>query len=137
MEKEIIGKGEIKFEGEAREFDVADRNIPEAPKYFIGYNNGRPFISDEVPERFRKYMVLHELVEFEKFSEEEDSCYKALRFELMDVVDDDIYEYVPFRAETFEHLINYLKQNESDSDLLPKVKRSCRHLNELIREFNL
>src|SRR3989344_3216172 len=88
----------IEFDGKQREYRVVDRNIGSpAPKYFIAYNVGIPFISDEVPQQYREPMVLHELTEFELLPNEKDRCIRALRAELKIVPENIKEDYMRFR----------------------------------------
>ena len=83
MNFRVIDEQRLAFSGEDRTYDVVDRNLGVGePRYFISYNNGRPFISDEVPEAFRAPMVFHELMEFESLKGQPDSCLNSLKAEL-------------------------------------------------------
>lgn len=121
----------IEFGGKQREYKVVDRNLDSpAPRYFISYGSGTPFISDEVPEDYREPMVLHELTEFELLTGEEDRCVKALDAELKIVPEEIKGDYVKFRRGVFESLIKYLEQYTPDSPFIPEARKS---LDRLIR----
>ncbi|MEK6843862.1 MAG: hypothetical protein AABX83_00380 [Nanoarchaeota archaeon] len=119
----------IEFNEKQREFIVVDRNIGSpAPKYFISYNNGSPFISDEVPEDYRKPMVFHELTEFELLQNKTDKCLNALLAELKTIPKNKRKDYFEFRREVFENLISFLEEYQSNSSLIPEVRKSLNHL---------
>jgi hypothetical protein len=120
----------IDFEGKAREYDVVDRNLGvDCPRWFIGYNNGRPFVSDEVPEGFMNYMVFHELQEFEKMPGGEDRCLTTLIEELKRVPEQELKEYVPFRREVFRSLVGYLQRHQQP--LESAARKSLEHLERM------
>ncbi|PIN94464.1 hypothetical protein COU53_03545 [Candidatus Pacearchaeota archaeon CG10_big_fil_rev_8_21_14_0_10_30_48] len=122
----------IKFQEEEREYDVVDRNIDQpAPRYFISYRQGIPFISDEVPRDYMHPMILHKLTEFELLQEENDKCLKALKVELKSLNEEQLKEYIPFRTEVFQCLISYLEKHLPNSPHLPEMKKSLSYLETL------
>lgn len=130
---EILETKIINFNGENREYDIVDRNIGDAPKYFIGYGEGLPFISDEVPEEYREHMIFHELTEFENLKKQKnDKCLTALMFELERVPQEKRKEYIKFRRDTFRNLIEYLERKEPESSFIPETKKSFDYLSKLI-----
>jgi hypothetical protein len=131
MNIKIISKESTIFEGRTRIYDVVDKNLGiPCPKYFVSYNQGSPFISQEVPQNFRKYMIYHELYEFEEFDpKDEDSCLESLRKELAKVPYYNLQEHVDFRKDTFRHLIEFVR--EYDKDSFQKINRSLNYLENL------
>tara|TARA_Y100000310_G_scaffold345693_1_gene468396 strand:+ start:40484 stop:40876 length:393 start_codon:yes stop_codon:yes gene_type:complete len=122
----------IHFLGEDREYDVVSKDLDQpAPRWFIGYNNGRPFISDEVRRDYQRPMVFHELAEFEILQSENGSCLEALKAELMSIPVNERRAYVRFRKEVFRELVEYFEKNEPKSQLIPQVKKSLAHLEKL------
>ncbi len=125
----IISTEKIVYNGQEREFDIVDRNLGSpAPRYFIGYNKGRPFISDEVPENYRKPMIFHELTEFETPSSQKLRCIDALKAELETVDPIILDEYKEFRKDVFKHLLEYFNTYEPESRFIPEIKTSLEHL---------
>lgn len=120
----------IKFFGVARPYDIMSRNVSPSPRFFVSYGNGRPFISDEVPEKYRGHMIFHELAEFE-FLKGSNKCLNALQLELSRVPKTEMSEYATFRGETFKSLIGFLEMYEPSSKLIPEVKKSLSHLQSL------
>ena len=132
MNKKIISIDHIFFEGNARNYEVIDRNLEvPCPKYFISYNNGKPFISDEVPKQFRPPMVRHELYEFEKLNPEDDkSCLTALIQEIIAVPNPILNKYLKFRKEVFRELVDFHKKHKTPQ--INKINKSLDYLNSLI-----
>jgi hypothetical protein len=126
------------FDGQIVEYDVISKDIPvKAPKWFIAYNRGHPFISDEVEKsdvrNYRKPMVLHEVMEFGRFQGRKRSCVKALKQELKVVDSREMRKYVGFRIGVFEELLKFLAEEDGDRSraLVPEVGRSLRYLRGL------
>lgn len=130
MELKTLELKVITFNGKQRSYSVVDRNITPAPKYFISYNKGNPFISDEVPEEFRESMVFHELTEFELLQDKPDRCLQALKSELETVPKNKKEDYLKFRLEVFESLIDFLKKYDPNSKLIIEVNKSLKYLRE-------
>lgn len=129
----VLGEGHIEFEGEQRIYRIIRRDYEGAPRFFIGYNHGFPFISDEVPEKFREPMIFHELYEFEKLKDKSGRCVASLKEELKLLSPHDIREYIEFRKGVLEELKRYLRRNEPKSEFLPELKKSI----EFLAGFNL
>jgi len=123
----ILEKGFVEFDG-PREYDVVDRSLSPSPKFFISYNLGRPFISDEVPKEYRGFMVFHELTEFEKLRDSNDKCLNSLKSELEKVPEDKRKDYVTFRYGTFQNLIAFLEKYEPNSSFIPEARKSLDFL---------
>ena len=127
-----VGEGVVSFEGAVREFDVLDKNLGvPCPRYFVSYNNGRPFISNEVRPVYQQRMVFHELVEFEKYEDQEGRCVKALNDELRLVSSTKLLTYVRFRKEVFEGLLEFSLNNQPD--FIDEIKGSIARLDQIIR----
>ena len=120
----------IKFFGVVRLYDIMSRNVTPSPRFFVSYGNGIPFISDEVPEKYRGHMIFHELAEFE-FLKGSNKCLNALQLELSRVPKEEVVEYAHFRRETFKSLIDFLEKHEPSSKLIPEVRRSLSHLQSI------
>ena len=131
MGLEVISTEMVDFEGAQREYEVVSRHIERpSPRFFVRYNSGKPFISDEVPVRYRGFMVYHELYEFEKLGlMDEKSCVKALEKELDMVGSKLIKGYVQFRRRVFGELVDYLRK--FDTILLDRVEKSFERLKVL------
>ena len=90
-------------------------------------------IADSVPEEFRPYAVLHELVEFTEIGiDTEGRCRGALDIELSLVPDRIKRDYINMKREFFSDLINYCqdKPGYTDEDI-KEFRRSLSRLEEL------
>ena len=119
----------IEFKEKKRKYLVVDRNMGlPAPKYFIAYAAGVQFISNEIPEDYRNPMVFHKLTEFELLPNENNKCLKSLLAELETIPENKRKEYLEFRREAFESLIDFLEQYEPDSSSIPEARNSLKYL---------
>jgi len=125
----------MEFNGAQRQYHVVDRNIgQDAPQWFITYNNGLPFISDEVPENYREPMVFHEMMEFEPLKGQEGRCLKSLIAELETVPRTQKADYIQFRKKVFVSLLDYLKRKEPSSEMIQEATKSLEYLRGLQSE---
>jgi len=129
----ILSTETVFFDGRNRMYDVVSRHLDTpAPRYFITYNDGRPMISGEVLPDFRRYVVLHELFEFETFKSDKGGCLKSLKEELKSVSLEDKERYIPFRRQVFLELLRFLKKYTPNSPLVHEVSESTDYLNEIL-----
>lgn len=138
MKLPIIGQEEIEFKETKRVYDIVERSLPGAPRFFVAYNSGRPFISEEVPEIYRPPMVFHELTEFENINPSNpEKCLYALKYELEYVKSLEYIgfkEYKIFRKEVFKELISYQKErNAKATEFIRGIENSLEYLNHLIK----
>lgn len=131
-----IGKAEVTWNGRGYSYRIISRKLAADPKYFVSYGNGNPFISDEVPEKFRPYMILHELMEFQS-QKRKVECINALKGELAEVPFDKLAHYLEFRVSTFRYLRDYLNAQDNPGSFLDEVQKSLAYLEQLIREEEL
>ncbi len=115
LEKYRLDWGRIYINRDERKYHVLDKALPGSPKWFVGYNNGEPIISNEVPRLYRPPMVAHEIFEFEKYGDLEVRCFMASQDELkffteLDSIDKK-EKYFRFRIGTFAELIRYMNSN--------------------------
>lgn len=131
MAFKALAKETVSYNGKEREYNVADRNLPGAPRWFISYQASQPipvFISDEVPKPFRGFMVIHEIAEFEDLKGQQDPCRKALEIELSHVFPQDLRDYAAFRKTVFEELIGYHKRHSPTSPFISEMQKSLDYL---------
>jgi hypothetical protein len=136
--------GIVEFKGSEREYEVLSHTYwtkqgINPPKYWVMYDatEEKVLISDEVKEDYRKYMVFHELYEFEHNPDGAVRCLDALKEELDKLPEGEIEYYVPFRRDTFEELVAYWgRQNvgEPRDGILEEARESLSYLEELGRE---
>jgi hypothetical protein len=69
--------GRVRFDCKEYGYDVVDKDFFfDLPRYFISYNEGWPFISEEVPFEYRQLMMIHEIVEETRFEPQRGRCIK-------------------------------------------------------------
>lgn len=128
-------KNSVKFNGQERKYWIGPKDVGRpSPKYWIMYHQSNIWISEEVPEEFRSYMVLHELSEFEKFKDSPNSCLSALISELNFSAKENPEkhaEYLKFRKEVFKSLINFTQENSPNSEHLGEMRKSLSLLEDL------
>lgn len=127
-----VGTGSVEFFGRERIYDIFSRDLRGAPRFFIAYNRGNVILSEEIPEMYREFMVLHELQEFEELQGKKGRCLEALKFELKHVPREIRGEYVIFRRETFSELLTYFEKQDGGKDFIGEVRSSFEHLNSII-----
>lgn len=126
-----LAVGMVRIDGRVYGYDVIKSNFQkDAPRCFISYNDGRPFISDEVPSDYRSPMVIHEIAEETRYNGKIGRCLMALGVELAHV-DGDFSTYVLFRKRVFRELIRYLEIHNDPRALLQEVRGSLEHLESL------
>lgn len=87
---------------------VISSDLHPAPKFFVGCkpNYGVPaFISSQVPGKYRRFMVAHDLYEWLYLADRPQRCGRALEFELGRVPTHMLDSYLPFRITTFEEIL--------------------------------
>lgn len=104
-----IGSDSVNIDGVRHVYDILpvghEPNVP----YFVGYPSGYLFISEQVPEHFRKAFLAHE-VKCTAIREAGIApyCVCALEQELK-FVPSDISVYLSIRKTMFDALISYYK----------------------------
>lgn len=102
--------GTVRIHDQTHAYYVISSDLHPAPKYFVACkpNDGvPPFISAQVPKKYRRFMIAHELYEWLYLNGRPQRCSRALEFELGRVPTHQLASYLPFRTETFEHLLQF------------------------------
>src|SRR3989344_2017793 len=129
-----IGKAMVTWQDKKYVYRIISRKLVEDPKYFVSFGNGTPFISDEVPPKFRPYMILHELMEFIGHKNKRDRCVNALKEELAEVPLEKVDHYIEFRLGTFKYLSDYLRTQDDPGNFIDEVQKSTDYLQSLMRK---
>jgi hypothetical protein len=135
LKRNKVGEGEttLDYQGEVRvlKYWIINKNMTDAPSLFVGICNDIYFISEEVPEIYRPYFIIHEEVcAFLRKNERDDHCLDALNFELTmipKVVWDD---NISFRLRFFQSLVAY-REKYGEDDLLKEIRKSRNRLTKL------
>lgn len=110
LRSRILDQGELEVRGRQYWYVVVRRNVDGAPRWFAGLDepSGVFFISDEVPSRYREYMLFHEMHELGELRGVRGRCRLALEAELERVAPADLREYLDFRCLVLRALYGYM-----------------------------
>lgn len=97
-------------------------------------------ISEETPEEFRPYPILHEQLEADKVlsgkssdCSDDSACLSATIVEVRSVPERIMPKYIPFRRDFFRGLVKYAKNHGYDSDDIAGFRKSLGFLEKLAR----
>jgi len=118
-----VGKGEVEYGGKKFVYTIVKRELEPRLPGFVGFANkelpDHLFISEEVPPRFRSYILRHEIREFTELRHRPNRCVEALKAELAEVPADLKPSYVPYRRNFFEKLTVFYKEEEAAGRAAP------------------
>lgn len=114
-------------------FLVVKRELEPKLSGFVSYNNGLPFISEEVPPDYRAYFILHELIEFEELDGVQGRCLEALKRELTFVPAEIRGAYAVYRQKFFQALVAYYARPKDgvSEEFCAEIAASLRYLEGL------
>lgn len=128
----IVGEGVVEVEGETRQYHIMDPLLEPELKYFLGFSGQKfLFVSADVPEEFREYVLRHEVLEFVHHAGEVGRCVASLRQELAGVPESIRAAYITFRRTQFRGLVAYYTNQEGNDDLKRELAGSLAHLEAL------
>ncbi|MES2023375.1 MAG: hypothetical protein V4439_01705 [Patescibacteria group bacterium] len=120
-----VSTGEIEYGGKKYFFTVLKKEVgPKTLPGFLGKDGEHFFISEEAPEKFRVLQLTHEIIEFTELEGKKGRCLEALKRELLLVPDEIRKEYIEYRRNLFNNLIQYYKKLLEDKKLEQKIKES-------------
>lgn len=99
--------------------------------YIIGNppNTELFYISENVPNRFRKYMMYHEYYEYKILAPDtSDRCLDALKKELSMIPNKIYISYVRFRAAQFANLADFNRKIGADECFVLNLEKSVQFL---------
>ena len=127
-----LAEGSLVVDGNLRNYYVLNKDVPNAPRWFIGYNKGKPFISNEIPEDYRVPMIMHEIVEFEQYGKLSGRCSGATRDELKLVANEKKDDYIRFRIDVFKELDRFMRETKEDPIIRREIRQSISFLEGLL-----
>lgn len=133
-QRKIIATGQTIVCGRVFDYDVVNHEAHEslAARWFACCDNGRPFISDEIPPQFRGPMAFHEIYERQMFpNKPRGYCRDTLVEELKTVAAKDLPNYVRFRLGTFRELKGFYELHFSGHPFIAELELSMSHLEDL------
>ncbi|MBS3074062.1 hypothetical protein J4447_01260 [Candidatus Pacearchaeota archaeon] len=92
--------------------------------------NGVYGVSEETPEEFRPYPILHEQLEL-SLQGRICPCLGALDYELRAVPEELKRRYLPFRRDFFRDLVKYAEEHNYKPIDIAGFRESFKHLDEL------
>lgn len=132
----FVGSFEVRFDGVHYGYAVLKVTLEPDLYNFVGYTaGGFLFISEEVPEKYRAFVLRHELYESITVKDRCDKCLAALKWEL-DRIPKRMYdEYVVWRLEVFDSLVTYYTEGNgavgADPKFVSRIKQSLDYLVQL------
>ncbi len=135
---ELVIDGEpFQVNGERVLYNLMDSSLDEdfGIRYAVGVPGGKPFVSEQVPEEFRAYWLLHEaLCPLAGFNKEPlESCLETEKYVYAKVVEDfpaeKVAEYVQMRKDMISDLIIFSEENQPE--FAEVLKKNLAYLNSL------
>lgn len=130
-----ISREEIEYKGEKFPYSIFKKEAKLELPGFLGHVEGHRhfFISEEVPENFKKYQLIHEVIEYTELNGKIGRCVEALNQEIALVPEDIKQEYLKYRRDFFARLVEYYK-NYEDEEFKAEIQKSFEFLKKLIPE---
>ncbi len=126
-----VGEGRV-HSGEAEHtYHTISATLPFSPPNFVGV---QPFlfISDQVPEEYRSFMILHELIETgPALASAPGRCLAALMQELTLVPESIYIRYCQFRHQAFQDLVDFYQRRDHDPAFMVEIQNSLTYLKKL------
>lgn len=135
----MVGEEKVVFRGTEYPYAILVREVnPYLPGFLGCFPDGDKqyfFISEEVPQEFREFQLVHEILEFTELGRDvPGSCLKALMHELALVPEYMLKNYLPYRRDFFRNLVRYREMfPENRSTFDDNIKESLFYLEEATR----
>ena len=139
LKKYKVGSGRISYRGERFSYSILSKEFELRLPGFVGFPQGHLFISEEVPEDYRKPILIHEFVEFTEFAGQVDLCRRAVVRELFHAPKGEEYSrYLEYRKTFFERLIEFYRDSNDVSDEFKmEIQGSYELLKKLIAQLEI
>lgn len=98
---------------------------------FPGDKKKRLFISEEVPEQYRKFVLSHEIFEIHELQNSPKKCLEATQWEIAEVKKEmprALMRYVAFRSHFFENLVAYNTGKPGRETFTAQITESLNYL---------
>ena len=129
-----VGKWIILYNNKPVKYTIVKKEMAPKLKWFLWYPWWEHlFISEEVPEKFREPQLIHEIVEFTELQWKKWRCLQSLKYELSLISEEIWNEYIEYRRDFFERLIEYYKNIPSSekfdaNEFREEIQKSYEHL---------
>lgn len=129
-----IGRGVFVYQKKRYTYLILSKDFEPNLPGFLGYPEQKELIiSEEVPKAFRKFMLIHEIIEFTDLAGRQDRCVNALKIELKLVPKKIKAQYVQYRKNFFRVLIEY-SQRYPDEEFKHEIKKSYEYLCQISQD---
>ena len=133
----MVGESRIVFRGEGYPYAILAREANlELPGFLGCFPDGDKqyfFLSEDIPEEFREFQLVHEILEFTELGRDvPGSCLKALMHELALVPEHMLKNYLPYRRDFFRVLVRY-NASQPESVFKNNISESLFYLEEATR----
>lgn len=129
----VLDSAVVDVDGIAYSYCVVSNTLFHV-KNFLGFPEAKfLFISEDVPEEFREYMLRHEVREFTQRAGQEDRCLATLKQELQEIPAEIRQRYIEMRLKLFQDLVAHYatEQDEALADIKRQLSASLAHLETL------
>ena len=131
LKRHVVGKGVLEFDDKTYTYFIVSRLLEPNLPGFVGFPGGKTlFISEEVPEEFRPYMLWHEIQEQAESPSQMGKCLITLVGELDRVPSEMKQRYIDYRRRFFQNFAAYL-QNSEDQSFRAEIGASLVHLQSI------
>lgn len=130
-ERFFIEWGSVEYDDVLWDYAVLKRDLKMDLVGFMGFIPDIPFlfISEDVPKKWRRYVLRHELREHLGLGHAQERCVVSLITELQEVPVSEIRDYTRWRINFFRRLIEfYTKEPHPDPSFMGRIKASFNHL---------
>jgi len=129
-----IGRGVFVYKKKRYAYLILSKDFEPNLPGFLGYPEQKELIiSEEVPKAFRKFMLIHEIIEFTDLAGKQGRCLEALKIELKLVPKKIWRDYLRYRKNFFRVLIEY-SQKHPDEEFKHEIKKSYEYLCQISQD---
>lgn len=126
-----VGDGTVKVDGNVHMYHILSRELEPRLPGFLGFPNGEVlFLSEDVPESYRPYVLAHEVREFTVHKDSLGRCKTSLLLELADVPPLLLPEYLRYRLDFFRRLVAYYAASDKEA-FKAEIAMSLAYLEKL------
>ena len=129
--KFILDNGWLEVGEKLYQYHIISRKFELGLKGFVGYPEGEfLFISEDVPREYHPYILTHEVLETTILKGKAGRCAFATILELGDVPPGMLREYIKYRLDFLNRLLEFYKDRDDLADLQIELLHSRNILQE-------
>ena len=127
----ILDNGWLEVVDKLYQYHIISRELEPGLKGFVGFPEGEfLFISEDVPREYRPYILTHEVLETTILKDKTGRCAFATILELGDVPPGMLREYVKYRLDFINRLLEFYNDRDNLTDLQIELFHSRNILQE-------